>query len=95
MKRIKVRIKKGLQTPFYMADVVRKREQFLRPGYESVFEDASVMGLNLDVKEKVELLKEVDSVFHLHVSGIDYFYNQDIDAYWEETAQLIEERLKD
>lgn len=95
MKRIKLRMKQEIQTPFYMAEIGKKREMFIRSGYESVFEDAISMGLNLDVKEKVEILKEVDSVFHLHVNGIDYFYNQDMDAYWEETSQLIEERLKD
>ncbi len=88
-------IKKEIQTPFYVAEIEKKREKFLQEGYESVFDDAMAMGLTLDVKDRVELLKEVESVTHLHVSGIDYFFNQDLDAYWEETAQLIEERLKD
>lgn len=95
MKKIVLRIQKYVQAPFYQANVAESMEKFYHEEYASVWHEAQEMGLNVDVAQRVEMLKEADSVTHISWNGTDYFYNNDFDAYWEEMAQLIEEYLRD
>lgn len=95
MRRYVLHIHKPIHAPFYQADVAKGIERFHYEEYASVWNEASEMGLRVQPAQRVEMLKEADSVYHIEWNGIDYFYNNDFDAYWEETALLIEEHLKD
>lgn len=95
MRRIVLHINKVVHAPFYQADVAKAAEEFYYEEYASVWNEAGDMGLNVSVHQRVEMFKEAESVIHIAWNGVDYFYNNDFDAYWEEMAQLIEEHLKD
>lgn len=95
MRQIVLHINKQVHAPFYQADVAKGQEQFLLEEYASVWNEAGEMGLTLTVAGRLDMLKQAESVTHIHWNGIDYFYNSDFDAYWEEMAEFIEEHLKD
>lgn len=94
MRRIILHINKRVNTPFYQADLSKAVENFHHEEYHAVWSDAQEMGLDIDIHERVELLKQAESVTHIESGGIHYFFNNDFDAYWEELAQLIEEDRK-
>lgn len=95
MRRIVLHINKFVHAPFYQAEAAKSAEQFHHEEYASVWNEAGEMGLQVSIPQRIEMLKEADSVTHIAWNGVDYFYNDDFDAYWEELAQLIEEHLKD
>jgi hypothetical protein len=95
LKRILLHINKKVNTPFYQANVEQGVETFHKEEYMSVWSEAEELGLHLTIQERVEILNKAESVKHIHWEGNDYFFNNDFDYYWEELAQLIEERLKD
>ncbi len=95
MRQIVLHINKNVHAPFYQANVANGEEQFLLEEYASVWNEAGEMGLTLSLASRIEMLKQAESVIHIAWNGIDYFYNIDFDAYWEEMAEFIEEHLKD
>lgn len=95
MRRVVLYINKVVHAPFYQADVAKAVETFHHEEYASVWNEAGEMGLHVSISGRVDMLKQAESVTHIAANGVDYFYNDDFDAYWEELALLIEEHLKD
>lgn len=90
---IALTIVKKVHLPFYEASVEKNEEIFHDDAYRAVWEDAEeATGHRFSVKERVDLLREMQSITHIAAEGRDFFYSRSLEDYWFEIAELIEEK---
>ncbi len=92
MKKAILKIVRTVRTPFYQAMVDAHEEQFLDEEYQIVWNEAQEAGLNFTPDDRVELLKVLSCITHLHVDGVDYFYCDNADVYWEELSIMLDKK---
>lgn len=92
MKKAILKIVRTVRYPFFHAMVDAHEEQFLDEEYQIVWDEAQDAGMQFTPEDRVELLKILTCVTHLHVEGVDYFYCHDVDAYWEELSIVLDKK---
>ncbi|MBT9252821.1 MAG: hypothetical protein BLITH_0665 [Brockia lithotrophica] len=95
VKKVSLLVKKRIRSPFYEAAPRLGLERFYEDAYRMLWVEAErELGRSFTPQERVDLMKELESVVHVEVDGVHYFFAPSLEDYWYEVSELIEERFQ-
>jgi len=95
MKRVSLIVKKRIRSPFYEAVPHLGLERFYEDAYRTLWVEAErELSRPFTPQERVDLMKELESVVHVEIDGVHYFFAPSLEEYWYEASELIEERFQ-
>jgi hypothetical protein len=92
MKKVTLRIRRTVRYPFYQAVTDASEEEFVDEDFKVVWEEAEELGLQFSAEDRVEILRVMTCVIHFHQDGVDYFFCDDPDEYWEELSAILDKK---
>ncbi|MBP1933504.1 hypothetical protein [Ammoniphilus resinae] len=95
MKKMTLNIIRTIRYPFYQAVSEASEEEFMDDEYKSVWEEAEQVGMKFSIGDRVEIFRTMECLTHFHHNGVDYFYCQDADDYWEELSMILDKKEKE